>query len=124
MKTSKMVQEISTAWREFSPIQMMKHLHRTSDGAVVFDRESVANTPERVLHFHSTMNPMYTNRFSDLENLTIYFEMSEGVLMGGAYDYSIGKRLSARRIASTGEYTPYTYTEEVLKSFEIAIDNA
>ena len=120
-------ERIIKALGEFSPNALSRHLKRSQEGIVYFDRDQVVNDPENEAMFYYMLNRDYIAGYKNIDNLTVYFEVVGDEIVAGGYDLSTGKTTSRRRLISTNEdlanRTPYTYTKEALERFKNTITN-
>ena len=118
------IQRILAAEVKFSPLEMMKHLKRGSDGVVYFDRAELVTSIEDCAQLQYVLNSRYNVGWDDVDNLTAYFEVYGNEIVGGGYNMRTKQKTSCRRLISTNEQAPltaYTYTIEEINKMQQAI---
>jgi hypothetical protein len=73
------------------------------------------------------LDKIYHAGWRDIENLTVFFDVSGDEIMAGGYNIATGQKTSRRRLISANKrkpYTPYTYTQEGIERAKSVIKNA
>lgn len=113
---SKLNDKFIRALIEYSPMVIAKYLFRENDGTVCFNRDSLVHSESDMIKFHYILNKDYSSGYDDIQNLTVYFEIKDNFIIGGAYNLRSKQKISRRKLISVTVNTPYTYKNE---DFEI-----
>ena len=108
---------------EYAPDLIACHLKRASDGTVYFDKRQLVKSKEDESKFFYMLNRDYLSGYKNIEDLTVFFDVEEDMIIGGAYNLISGERVSRRKLISTTIKTPYTYTKEDIDNFKNIIFN-
>ena len=65
-----------------------------------------------MIKFHYILNKDYSSWYDDIQNLTVYFEIKDNFIIGGAYNLRSKQKISRRKLISVTVNTPYTYKNE------------
>lgn len=104
------------ASHKFNPHKLCHYLVRTEDGNVIVDRQRILQNQDDIRLFYVTLNADYLWNYYNPEEPTIYFEIADDGIIGGVYDYNLGKQ-TKRLIATVrdGELSHhYKYSQDVL----------
>lgn len=111
------------AYDKFSPSNMLKSLIKMDDGTVVFDRSVLIDDID-LKDFWCTLVWYYATGWGEIDNITVYFEIRDGVIYAGGYNLKTEKKINCRALVSDNFHTPYTYTQEGIKRLANIIMNA
>lgn len=109
---------------KYSPDELAKHLLRAPDGTVYCDRSKLVKDREEESQFFYVLNRDYLSGYDDIEILTVFFDIIDGAILGGAYNPESGRRVSGRPLISESIKTPYTYSKADIEKFKNILNNA
>lgn len=124
-KTALYVQ--NEASKKYNPYVLKDFLTRTKEGIAIVDRSSVVKSNDDERLFYVILNRDYLWDYRYPETTTIYFEINDGKVYGGVYEYNIGcrsKRIIAEEATTYHLVHHYVYNAHILQTICDAINNA
>ena len=124
-KKKTMTRRIFEAEVKYTPKKLVNYLCRAEDGTVCVDTERLIANQEDAAGFYYILTHQYASGWKNIENLTVYFEVEDDIVIGGAYDVCNKEKKSRRPIASANQNrAAYTYTIEDMQAIMNKIKSA
>lgn len=111
------------AFQIFSPMNMASNLLIAEDGTKYFDRSRLILTDQDMSKFIHVIDPLYLAKYTNILDLTVYFEVVDDVIWAGTYNLVTKEKESRRPLISSTIDTPYTYVREKLNKIKGMISN-